>query len=131
VDTKLRLRKEVPQGAEVPQGWRRAWHEPKRHVDVFSPWPLHWVLRFGRELLHRIRVAINAPPIELAETLEMQRHLEERQHPADEYSRGYLVGWRECFEDCLAAAKAEVDDAAYVWDVGDSLGELFAAKHDN
>ena len=124
------VRKEVAHGARGPLGWRIAWYEPKHHVDVYSPVPLHWILRLARELFHRVWAAIAVPQLEIAETIEMQRTLQERQRLADEYSRGYLAGWRECFEACLAAVD-ELSPLEDVWGLGDLLADSAATKQEN
>lgn len=115
------IRKEIPRGGPVPMGWRMAWYEPRRRIGVYGPVPLHWLLRFGREIFHRVRKTIADPRIERAEMAEMQRTHEEQQRLADEYARGYLNGWRECFHACLTTIEDELDRANEVWDVGELL----------
>jgi len=124
------IRREVAHGAEGPPAWRIAWYEPRRGVDIYSPAPLHWVLRLARELRHRVCGALAAPKIEVAEMLEIRRSFEERQRLADEYSRGYLAGWRECFQACLAAVE-ELAPADDDWVVGDLLADSAAGKQEN
>ena len=124
------IRREVAHGTKGPRTWRIAWYEPRRGVDVYSPAPLHRVLRFVRELCHRLRAALAAPKTEVAEMLEMQRTLEERQHLADEFSRGYLAGWRECFQACLAAVD-ELSPSDDEWALGELLADSVAAKQQN
>lgn len=111
--------RQLAQGARVPAGWGRAWYEPGRRVGVYSPMPLHWILRLGRECACRVANAVTAPPIERAQQLAMRRREEQRQQMADEYSRGYLAGWRSCFEACLRAVEGEMEDANSVWEYGD------------
>jgi len=111
--------RQLAQGSRVPAGWRRAWYEPGRRVGVYSPMPLHWILRLGRECAHRAANAVTAPTIERAQELAMRRREEERQQMADEYSRGYLAGWRACFDSCLSVVEGELEDASSVWEFGE------------
>jgi hypothetical protein len=117
----LKLRKEVSHGGAIPIGWRMAWYEPRRRVGVYYPAPLHWLLRAARELIHRARVAMEAPSTERAEVFRMQRVHQERERMAEEYSRGYLAGWRECFHTCLAAVEEEIARVDDTWEVGSFL----------
>jgi hypothetical protein len=114
----LRLRKEVSHGGVIPRGWRMAWYEPQRRIGVYFPAPLHWLLRGARELMHRARVAVEDPGTECAEVIRMQRVHRERQRMAEEYARGYLCGWRECFQTCLSAVEEEIARVDDVWEVG-------------
>src|ERR1700722_19163571 len=106
---KFVLRKEAGHGKAVPAGWRMAWYEPRRRVGVYFPAPLHFMFRALRELVYRWRTAVAAPSIEHAEVFEMQREHRERERMADEYARGYLNGWRECFRACLAVVEDELE----------------------
>ncbi len=108
MNTLLRLRKEVSHGGIVPRGWKLAWYEPRRRVGVYCPAPLHWIFRAARECIRRVRLALRAPTIECAEVFEMQRRHRHREHLAEEYSRGYLHGWHECFHVCLETVEEEV-----------------------
>jgi hypothetical protein len=112
------VRKEVTHGGVIPRGWQLAWYEPRRRVGVYYPAPLHWILRVTRELLHRARLAVRAPGIEHEEVFQMQRQHKERERLAEEYARGYLSGWRECFQTCLTAVEEEISHADRAWDIG-------------
>jgi len=112
-----RIRGEVSHGARPRRGWRFAWYEPRRRVAVYFPAPLHWLMRAARELVHRMRLACEAPTIECAEIFRMQRAHRERQRLAEEYSRGYLVGWHECFRDCLSVVEEELSRPHELLDV--------------
>lgn len=117
-----RVLKSVAQGGTIPAGWRMAWYEPRRRTAVYGPVPLHWMLRFAREFGYRLRLMFAAPTIEKSESLEMQRSQRGRQRLADEYSRGYLAGWQECFDACLSAIEDECGRAKEVWQIGELLG---------
>ena len=43
---------------------------------------------------------------------------------AQDVSKGYLAGWRECFHSCLAAVEEEMSRNESEWDVGGILPEL-------
>jgi hypothetical protein len=131
MNRRLKLRKEVSRGAAVPAGWLMAWYEPRRRVGVYYPAPLHWILRAVREMAYRWRLALRAPCIERADAFAMERTNRERQHLADEYARGYLAGWRECFHTCLEAVEEEISRADQIWDVGDLLTGTSKASREN
>ncbi|MGB9336624.1 MAG: hypothetical protein WCB14_16570 [Candidatus Acidiferrales bacterium] len=87
-----------------------AWYEPRRRVAVYFPIPLHWMARLARELGWRWQVAWNALPQERHESCEMQRVFCDRQRLAEEYARGYLDGWEECFDAWTRAMSCDPDD---------------------
>jgi hypothetical protein len=117
----IRLRREVGHGGNVPSGYQLAWYEPKRRMGVYFPAPLHWLLRVLRELSHRLQIALRAPRIECDEVFQMQRAHRERERLSEEYARGYISGWRECFHVCLDAVEEEIDRVDQAWDVGSML----------
>jgi hypothetical protein len=115
------VRREIAQGGRVPRGWRVAWYEPKRRIAVYSPILLHWVQRFGHELAFRVHKAMAARTVEQEEIAEMQRNLGERQRLAEEYSRGYLNGWRDCMDGCLAVVEEEFARTSQFGEMGEML----------
>jgi hypothetical protein len=116
---KLRtFKKEVSRGGAIPPGWRMAWYEPRRRVGVYYPAPLNWILRALREFRHRLRILLHAPGVEAAQFFAMQRQHQQRQRLADEYGRGYMVGWRECFQTCVEAIEDEMAQSDQVWEIG-------------
>lgn len=129
--TQFALRKEVSHGGVVPGGWRMAWYEPPRRVGVYYPAPLHWVLRALREFAYRLRVALHAPRIERAQAVEMNRIHRDRLRLADEYARGYMCGWRECYDACLDAVEDEISRTSEVWDIGELLVETPKPRRKN
>jgi hypothetical protein len=92
------VRCELGHGMEPRRGWRLAWYEPRRRVGVFFPAPLHWMARAARELAWRLRLAWRAPTRERHDVFDLQRVHRERQKLAEEYARGYMQGWQECFD---------------------------------
>ncbi len=128
---RVKLRREVGHGGMIPRGWRMAWYEPRRRVGVYYPSPLHWVLRVLREVFYRVRMALHAPEIECTQIFEMQRAHHDRQRLADEYARGYLAGWRECFHACLAAVEEELSRSGDVWEIGALLTETPPSQKEN
>jgi hypothetical protein len=129
--SKMRLRREVGHGGMIPRGWRMAWYEPRRRIGVYYPAPLHWVLRGVRELVYRLRAAVRAPEIECTQVFEMQRTHRERERMADEYARGYLIGWRECFHACLVAVEEELTRSDNAWEIGALLTDTPKLPKDN
>ncbi|MGH9682228.1 MAG: hypothetical protein ACRD4S_01250 [Candidatus Acidiferrales bacterium] len=119
--SRLKLRREVSHGGIVPRGWQMAWYEPRRRVGVYYPAPLHWIVRVLREFAYRLRAALQTPSIERTEVFQMQRTYRERQRLAEEYARGYMAGWRECFDVCLDAVEQEMANGTEAWDVASSL----------
>lgn len=117
------LRKEVTHGGVIPSGWQLAWYEPRRRLGVYYPAPLHWILRTARELRHRAQLAMRAPQMEHEEVFQMQRLHKERERLAEEYARGYLSGWRECFQTCLTAVEEEISANDRAWDIGRFLAD--------
>jgi hypothetical protein len=123
VASKMKLRREVGHSGTVPPGWQMAWYEPRRRVGVYYPAPLNRLARAFRELNYRVQLALRAPVIECAQMFEMQRVHHEQHRLADEYANGYMVGWRECYQECLAAVESELTRADDVWDMGGMLGD--------
>jgi hypothetical protein len=107
---RLLIGREITWGASIPRGWSMAWYEPSRRIAVYFPTPLHWLARVGRDLHWRLKLAWNAAPRERHERSEMQRALRERQVVAEEYARGYLEGWEECFDAWTRAMRCDPDE---------------------
>jgi hypothetical protein len=82
--TLMKLRKEVSHGGVIPRGWQIAWYEPRRRVGIYYPAPLHWLARVLPEVTYRVRLAVRAPGMELAEVFQMQRVHCERLARADD-----------------------------------------------
>ena len=114
----FQLRKEVGHGGVIPRGCQLAWYEPRRRVGVYYPAPLHWIARAVRNVIYRVRLALEAPGMEGAQFVAMQRANGERQRMADEYARGYMRGWRECFQTCVDAIEDEMSRGDAAWDIG-------------
>jgi hypothetical protein len=125
------LWKEVPQGGVVPSGWRMAWYEPRCQVGVYAAMPLHWVARTLREFRYRVNIALTAPTIEQDQVFELHRAQRDRERLAEEYSKGYMAGWRECFEACLQAVEEEITDADELWKMGAALTDSTTTQREN
>lgn len=117
------FRKEAGHGGVMPRGWRLAWYEPRRRVGVYCPAPLRWLFRVLRESAYRFRLALEAPPIEHADVFAMQLEHRRREEMADEYARGYMQGWRECFDTCLGVVEEELASSA-AWEAGALLSPV-------
>ena len=68
-----------------------------------------------------MRAAVRAPGIERPKVFQMQRVHRERELHAEEYARGYMAGWRECFQTCLSAVEDEISRLDDGWEVGSFL----------
>ena len=119
----MKFRREAGQGGIVPRGWGMAWYEPCCRIGIYYPIPLNWIMRVWREFAYRLRLALNAPPIECAQMFEMQRTHHERCRLADEYANGYMAGWHECYQECLTAVESEITRVDEVWDIPGLLAE--------
>jgi hypothetical protein len=97
------LWREVAPGGRTPLGWRMAWFDPMRHVAVYMPIPLHWLARVAREFEWRARMALMLPGRDRQTVIEAQQEFQVRQRLSNECSRGFLQGWRECFDACADA----------------------------
>jgi hypothetical protein len=131
MSARIKLRREVGRGGFVPAGWQFAWYEPRRRVGVYYPAPLHWLMRAVRECVYRFLVAVRAPAIERSQVFDMQPTHRERQRMADEYARGYLIGWRECFHACLEVVEDELTRSDDVWEIGALLTDTPKLPRDN
>ncbi|MGA8145900.1 MAG: hypothetical protein WB987_18585 [Candidatus Acidiferrales bacterium] len=125
------MRREVGHGGIVTPGWRLAWYEPPRRLGIYYPVPINWVIRTFREIRYRLGLAIHAPGIERAQVFEMQRAHRERERLAEEYSQGYMSGWRECFQACLEVVENEIGNAAEWHDVGAWLSSDTKPRQEN
>ena len=105
------LKRELGHGCEPRCGWRMAWYEPRRRVGVYFPAPLHLVARALREFRYRVSLAWRAPTREQRDVFDLQRVHREREKLAAEYSRGYLRGWQDCFDQWVETIElVTVDD---------------------
>ena len=76
-------------------------------------------------------MALNAPSIERADIFDLARSHRERQKLAEEYSRGYLKGWRECFGACVQAVEEEIAAHHETWDLAALLGDDLSPPRKN
>jgi hypothetical protein len=102
--------REISWGGQIPSGWDLAWYEPRRRVAVYFPSPLHRLARVVRDLQWRLHLAWSALPQERHENCELQRLCRERRILAEEYARGYLEGWQECFDAWARAMNCDSDE---------------------
>jgi len=126
-----KLRREAGHGDQVPRGWYMAWYDRRRRIGVYYPSLLHRLLRLLRDVFYRVRMAVRGPQSERTQVLEAQRAHHDRARLADEYARGYLAGWRECFHACLSAVEEEFTDSRQIWTMGDLLTNDSPSQKDN
>src|SRR6185437_9327359 len=61
----------------------------------------NWFGRLSAEIVHRCRIALCAPTVQRLLAVERERRQIEREQMAEEYARGYLEGWHQCYSACL------------------------------
>lgn len=83
--------------------------------------PQNWVIRRFLDFRYRIGLAISAPNAEEATEIERERGYSEQHQLAEQYSEGYLAGWRECYAACLTAVEDEVSKSGDIWRAGSLL----------
>lgn len=114
----MRLRREISNGGTPPRGWRMAWYEPQRRVAVCYPAPAHVLVRLGREMCHRIRLAYQARSVDDSAASALANLNRERLQLAEEYAKGYMAGWNECFQACTEAVREEFARSEQSWRAG-------------
>ena len=80
-----------------------------------------WLHLFVAEVSHRCRLALFAPTIQRSLVIERQRAHAERERMAEEYARGYLQGWHECYAACLETVEESVSGQQDIWAPGELL----------
>lgn len=86
--------------------------------------PLHWVVRALLGFNYRLRIAMLESAMECGHVLEEERSCREYQRTAEEYARGYLAGWHECFVMCLEEIEEELKCVDAVREFGSLLAEI-------
>ena len=67
-----------------------------------------WVVRGCREVACRAGEAFRAPGLARQQAAIDERAYLEQKRLSEEYGRGYLCGWHECFEACVEAIEEEI-----------------------
>lgn len=101
-----------------------AWYDPCHRAGIYYPAPLHWVVRALRDINFRLRIALRTPVMECGHVFEMEWSYREHQRTAEEYARGYLAGWNECYVMCLEAIEEELKCMDDMGDFGSLLAEM-------
>lgn len=73
------------------------------------------------EIAYRWRLVISAPTRKRALEIEREVAFAQEHRLAEEYSRGYLEGWHDCYAACLDAVEEEASRRDDVWAVGELL----------
>lgn len=76
---------------------------------------------FFEEILYRCRLVISAPTRQQALKNEREAAHSQQHELAEEYSKGYLEGWHDCYAACLAAIEEEASRKNEIWTAGDML----------
>lgn len=92
--------------------WRLAQH-------VGAAWAR--ALLVFRESCHWVRRTWARPASPAVPTINITDSQANRESLATEYSRGYMAGWRECFEQCLEAVEDEIARTDDIWRMGAAL----------
>lgn len=80
-----------------------------------------WLRLFAAEVAHRCRLALFAPTIQRSLVIERERAHAEREKMAEEFARGYLDGWHECYAACLETVEESVSGQRDIWAAGELL----------
>ena len=67
-----------------------------------------WVVRGWREVACRAGEALRAPGLGRPQAANDECAYVEQRRLSEEYARGYLCGWHECFEACVEAIEEEI-----------------------
>ncbi len=67
-----------------------------------------WVVRGWREVAWHASVALRTPGLARQQAANEERAYLEKKKLSEEYARGYLCGWHECFEACVEAIEEEI-----------------------
>lgn len=94
-----------------------------------APWG--WIRRAFRELHYRFHAALTMPSLQEALAEHARQRELDRERLAHEYSRGYMAGWRECFDTCLQAVEDEIATGDDVWRMGAFLTGSNSIQRDN
>ncbi|HTS10607.1 MAG TPA: hypothetical protein VMH00_00685 [Candidatus Limnocylindrales bacterium] len=108
-------------GNDATPRWTLPGREPKQHAERHGQPVRWWIVRLVRNLSYRVRLAATAPTLEQVETRELELRNQRSLQLAEEYSRGYMAGWQECFETCLETVEDEIAQADDLWNLGRSL----------
>lgn len=87
---------------------RRRKYRPARGVAAWLQMWRGWVVRGWREIAWRADVALRAPSLARQQAANEERAYLEEKRLSEEYARGYLCGWQECFEACVEAIEEEI-----------------------
>ncbi len=92
---------------QVPK-WRDPWRAWARRAASAVRATIELICRGWRELTRRADLALNAPSLEYQQIADADfAHLVPKRL-TEEYARGYLCGWQECFETCMQAIEDEI-----------------------
>lgn len=92
---------------QVPK-WRDPWLAWVRRAASAVRATIESICRGWRELTRRADLALNAPSLEHQQIADADFARLVRNRPTEEYARGYLCGWQECFEMCMQAIEDEI-----------------------
>ncbi len=90
-----------------------------------------WCGRLALELTHRFRLALFAPTLRRSLSIERERAQAERERMAEEYARGYLDGWHECYAACLEAVEESASERRDIWAAGELLAGFGESQKTN
>lgn len=90
------------------RNWWIGWRKGARRMAPAGGTSFGWLIRGWREVAWRVGLALRAPTLERQQAAEVQRILLEQRRLSEEHARGYLRGWKECFDVCMEAIDDEI-----------------------
>jgi hypothetical protein len=78
-----------------------------------------WTARLVREIVNRCRLVLFSPTFGKYLEIQSKWKDQQQQRMAEEYAKGYLDGWHECYAACLDAVEHPVGEDAEIWTVAD------------
>jgi hypothetical protein len=101
----------VSQGEAVSAGYGAAWFDYWRGAAVCYPVPVHWLVRWARELYFRWHMARHAWTSRRRELAATETARRERELLAEQYASGYAAGWAKCHDDVAELVRRELEAA--------------------
>ena len=89
--------------------------ENGKQLNASSPERRNWVVRLTAAVANILQLSSCMRPAKSMARTDQPREFAERERFADEYARGYLAGWHECYAACLEEVERSVSKDGDVW----------------